>query len=148
MRTGRRRSGRLVGVAGLATAAALAVSACGSQPAAGEAAPAVRAALTRLDDAVADERYRKARAALRELVQATIEARRTGQLTPEQADRILAAATRVGASLPKPPPQPVIEEPSAPAEETEEYDDEGGEHEGKGRGEKEEKEDKEDEEED
>lgn len=146
---GLRRPGRrLVGVAALATAAGLALAGCGSQPTAGEAAPAVRAALTSLDDAVADERYRRARAALRDLVEATIKARRAGQLTPEQADRILAAAARVDASMPKPPPQPVVEETEEPAEDFDEYDDEGGEDHKEEKEEKEGKKDKEDEDKD
>ena len=98
---------RLVG-AGLLSAGLL--TGCGSQPAPAEAAPAVAGALTRLDEAVAQGRYGVARTALADLVRATIEARRSERLTTEQADRILAAATRVESSLPAPAPkQPVTD---------------------------------------
>jgi hypothetical protein len=45
-----------------------------------------------------------ARASLEALVRTTIEARATGRLSPEQADRILAATARLTADLPMPEP--------------------------------------------
>jgi hypothetical protein len=94
-------------IARAAAAALLVVSAgCGGPAPAGEAVPALRTHLSHVDAALADGKYAAARTALDALTRETITARAAGRLTPEQADRILAAAARLTADLPTPPPTP------------------------------------------
>lgn len=93
-----RRARRLV-AAGLLLAGLVG---CGGGQA---AAPAgVRSALARVDAAVGARDYAGARVALDALVRQTLAARQRGELSRAQADRVLAAATRLGVDLPAPAP--------------------------------------------
>jgi hypothetical protein len=82
---------------------------CGRSSAA-DAVPALDERLAAVDTAIARDDFDAAREALDRLVRTTTEARRAGELDPEQADAILAAAATLEARLPAP------EEPSADAE--------------------------------
>ncbi|HVM15880.1 MAG TPA: hypothetical protein VM287_16320, partial [Egibacteraceae bacterium] len=85
----------------------LAVSvACGTQVPAGTSVPELRTQLSAVDGAVVAEDYAQAREALDALARTTADARDTGRLTPEQADRILAAVARLAADLPAAEPAP------------------------------------------
>ncbi|MFC5176939.1 hypothetical protein [Nocardioides taihuensis] len=110
------------GLAGLL--AALLVSACGGADSPGEAAPELSQRLDQVDAAVAGGDPAAAREATEALVRATKQAEAAGDLTTDQADRILAAATQVldglgrGTSSPSPEdgtPASPTEETSAPA---------------------------------
>jgi hypothetical protein len=90
----------------LASVLLLASGGCAQTMPPGEAVPALRAHLVRIDQALADRRYGTARTLLEALVRTTADARATGRLTSEQADRILAAAARLAADLPEPSPRP------------------------------------------
>jgi hypothetical protein len=88
----------------LAAAAALLLggAACGSEeksPA--EAAPGLSTRLERVDAAIADEAYARAREAVEDLVAEAAQARVTGDITADQADRILQAASDLLAQLPE-----------------------------------------------
>jgi hypothetical protein len=82
----------------------LASGGCADTAPPGETVPELRADLARVDEALAGQRYATARDALDALVRTTTDARATGRLTPEAADRILAAAARLAADLPQPSP--------------------------------------------
>jgi len=79
---------------------------CGQHTTAGQAAPQVKAALTQVENAVAAHEYTLAQGALNVLTQQTVVAQRSGTLSAEQADRILAAAARVRSDLPLATPVP------------------------------------------
>jgi hypothetical protein len=97
---------------------------CGQATPPGKTVPGLRTHLERIDRALAEQRYGAARSSLEALVRTTIEARATGRLSPEQADRILAAATRLTADLPM--PQPTTKPPSDQQDEKkDEHNDEG-----------------------
>lgn len=105
-------------MAGLLTA--LLVSACGGAGSAGEAAPEVSQRLDQVDAAVAAGDLAAAREATEALVRATKQAEAAGDLTAEQADRILAAATQLldGLRTGTPPSSPEDPTPAPPTEET------------------------------
>ncbi len=96
---------------GVATALLAATAGCGTTSAAppGQALPQLRILLSQVDAALADRHYPDARKALDALVRATTTARDTGQLSTEQADRILAAAAQLTAELPRRTPAPTVE---------------------------------------
>lgn len=100
------RAGRCAASCAGVLLAALALVSCGDQPPAAVTVPGLTDSLTEVDAAVADKRYRAARRALARLTATTLEARRTGELGQDQADRILAAAARLEHELPTPPPAP------------------------------------------
>ena len=79
---------------------------CGQHRTAGQASPQVKSALTQVETALAAHQYSVARRGLNSLIQHTLTARRSGTLSAEQADRILAAASRVRADLPRATPTP------------------------------------------
>jgi hypothetical protein len=79
---------------------------CGQHRTAGQAAPQVKSALTQVETALAAHQYSVARRGLNALIQHALTARRSGTLSAEQADRILAAAARVKADLPAAAPTP------------------------------------------
>lgn len=125
------RMARLVVVA----AALVALSGCGESRPPGERVPQLRAALAKVDAAVADRDYRKAGDALAELVRRTRDARAAGTLSAAEADRIEAAAARMNADLPKakltPTPTPT---PSATTTKPPDDDDDDKKGKGKGKG--------------
>jgi hypothetical protein len=105
----------------VAAAAVLAATACGAAPPPGELVPTLRTQLVQVDQALTAGDSPRARDALDILAAKTATARDEGRITPEQADRILTAITRVAANLPEPtspapatPPAP----PSQPAANT------------------------------
>jgi hypothetical protein len=75
---------------------------CGSaqQPSAAEQVPALSTRLDRVDSALAEHRFAAARRDLHALINATTSARRSGDLSAEKAQRILAAAAEVLDALP------------------------------------------------
>lgn len=81
---------------------------CAGDTSPGEAVPALRQALSRVDEAVAAERYGRARAELTALVRQTVEAQEAGRISDEDAARILAAAAQLSASLPESSPTPTV----------------------------------------
>lgn len=85
-----------------ATTVALLVTltACGTTPAA-ESVPGLADQLAEVDAAIADEDYAGARKAVDALVATAARARVAGDLTSEQADRVLEAATAVLEALPE-----------------------------------------------
>ena len=86
-----------------------------------EEVPELRSLLSDVDSALAEGEYGDAREALDGLIRETIARLGTGDLDPEQADDILAAATRLAADLPDQRPTP---EPTETVEE--QRDDDGG----------------------
>ena len=76
---------------------------CGTSTPPGEAAPGLRAQLSRIDTALAAQQYTTARTALDALVRETVTARNAGTLSADQAQPILAAAARLAADLPSTP---------------------------------------------
>lgn len=81
----------------------VATAGCGASTPPGELVPVLRTQLARVDRALAARDYAEAREDLDTLVEQTSAARRDGRLSPEQADRIVAAITRLAADLPEPP---------------------------------------------
>jgi hypothetical protein len=77
-------------------------AACGAAMPPGELVPTLRRQLTQVDQALAAGDYPQARDALDTLAEQTATARDEGRITPDQADRILTAMTRVAANLPEP----------------------------------------------
>jgi len=76
------------------------VAGCGGGP---EAPPtSVTAALSQVDRHVAAKDFAAARTALEELVRRTTAAREAGTIDEQRADRVIAAAARLGAALPRP----------------------------------------------
>lgn len=127
--TGGRRWSRLALVT---CAAVLALaSGCGDEKSPGEAVPALADRLDRVDQAIEAGDYTGARAQLDRLVAETAKADVAGEISEEQADRILDAVADVLAAIPSvdggsesstdPPP-----DPEAPADEG----DPGGDEEG------------------
>jgi hypothetical protein len=84
----------------IAAAVIVAAAACGTVPPPGQAVPALRSHLSSVNTALANNDASGARRALDALTRETSTARDAGRLTPEQADRILAAAARLAADLP------------------------------------------------
>jgi len=89
-----------------------------------ESVPELEERLAAVDAAIVREDYAAARTALRRLVETTTEAEENGELEDDQADAILAAATRLEARLPagSAPDTTQSPEPTAttpPAEESE-----------------------------
>lgn len=91
---------RVVRSAATAVALLVALTACGATPAA-ESVPALADQLAAVDAAIEDEDYAGARAAVDELAATAARARVAGDLTSEQADRVLEAATAVLEALPE-----------------------------------------------
>lgn len=103
---------------------ALALASCGDQSSPGAAVPGLTRSLDKVDSAVADEKYRVARRALDQLTARALEARRSGLLSPDQTDRILAAAARLGHELPLPLPAPATQpQDEDKSSDTEDYGD-------------------------
>jgi hypothetical protein len=118
----------------LVLAGLLAVSAgCAGATPPGETVPGLRTHLDRIDRALAERRYDVARTGLEALVRAATDARASGRLSPEQADRILAAAARLAADLPTAQPTTTTE-PPPPERRDEKKDKHRGKGHDKGRG--------------
>lgn len=104
--------------AALAAALITTSAACGTSTPPGEAAPGLRAQLSRIDTALAAQQYTTARTALDALVRETVAARNAGTLSADQAQPILAAAARLAGDLPSTPrtttttPTPTTSAPS------------------------------------
>lgn len=116
-------------LAPLLVAVALLAGCGGGTPAAPPAA--LTQALARVDAALGAHDWGRARTALDELVRRTVLAREAGEVSAEEADRILAAAARLAAGVPSPSPAPTATRtPSAAPED----DGDSDEHPGKGKG--------------
>lgn len=87
------------------------------QPSAAAAVPELATTLEEIDDALVAGRLVRARRLLDELIETANEARDSGELGSDEADRVLAAAARLLAQLP---------EPQVRASATEPEDDESG----------------------
>ncbi|AEG43236.1 hypothetical protein [Isoptericola variabilis] len=94
--------GRLLAAAGTA---ALLVTGCAAEPGPDGPVPELAAVYSSIEDALSAERYDEARRDLRRLVAATESARAAGDLDEARADRVLAAAARLLATLPDPDPR-------------------------------------------
>ena len=103
------------------------VTGCGSSTPPVEAVPALEARLSAVDSAIADHQYGQARRQIQRLVKTTVAARDAGELAPEEADPILAAAASLTSALPpvqrtplrspEPEPAPDVDEGEPPAPE-------------------------------
>lgn len=82
----------------------LGATACGGG--ADPAPAAVTGSLDRVETLLEAGRGAEARQALEDLVRRTLALREAGELDPEQADRIVAAAARLAQVLPSPTPSP------------------------------------------
>lgn len=103
---------------------------CGTGP---DPAPSsMTSALARVDKLVAAHQYSAARLALEDLVRTTAAAREAGTIDDARADRVLTAAARLGAALPRPAlaPSPAPS-PTRDAEERDGDDKGGGKKKGK-----------------
>ena len=95
------RAGRRVAAAALLLVMAPGLVACGGDEAApSEQVPALARQLEKIDDAVKAGDYARARGAVRRLVAQVVQAQVDGQLSDEQAQRIVAAARSVLQNLP------------------------------------------------
>ncbi len=160
--------GARLGSLALTTAVVVALAAgCGGDQPPSSAVPALSDRLQRVDDAVVAQRYAEVRRSLDELRSATQEAEESGDLDPDDAERILTAADTLLAALPTssdssspspspsmspspevvpedsqpPTPSPSAEEPDEPDEPDQpdqpDQDDERGDEEDKDKDEKE-----------
>lgn len=77
------------------------IAGCGGGTQPGEAVPALEKRLSAVDSAIADHEYRQARRQIQRLVTITVAAREAGELAPEEADPILAAAASLTSALPR-----------------------------------------------
>ena len=119
----------------------VALAACGTAPAA-EDVPGLADQLAEVDAAIADEDYAAARKAVDALASTAARARVSGDLTREQADRVLEAATAVLEALPEEAAEDDADDesdglpvpsPTAVLQDDDEDDDSGGDDEsGKG----------------
>jgi hypothetical protein len=128
------------------SAALLAFTACGEDVPPGERVPDLARQLDRVDAAIESGRYEEARSAVEDLVNTTAQAEVGGEVSDDEADRILDAAAALLEELPLDDRQDSAEgsgspSPSLPAatppadedpDEGEESDDEGSEGEGEG----------------
>jgi ribosomal protein S20 len=85
---------------------ALVVSGCGSDSTPADEVPALATRLDRVDAAIAAGDDARARTALRALTEATTRSQEAGDISSDQADRIVAAATELLARLPEEAPAP------------------------------------------
>src|SRR3954471_12206101 len=102
----------------VAAAAVLAATACGAPAPPGELVPALRTQLTQVDQTITAEDYTQARDDLDALAAQTATARDEGRITPDQADRLLAAITRVTVNLPEPASPTPATQPAPPSRST------------------------------
>src|SRR4051794_23821805 len=102
----------------VAAAAVLAATACGAPAPPGELVPTLRTQLTQVDQAITAGDYTQARDDLDALAAQTATARDEGRITPDQADRILAAITPLAANLPEPASPTPATPPAPPSEPT------------------------------
>jgi hypothetical protein len=79
---------------------------CGAEPepVPADSVPTLAVTLESVDSLIAEGRWARARAQLRSLIADANAAREAGELSPEEADRIVAAATRLLGVLPTPTP--------------------------------------------
>lgn len=84
---------------------------CASASPPGDDVPELRTTLAAVDSAIADREYGQARNQLAKLVRTTIAARDTGELAPDEAEPILAAAATLVSALPEPRPRAGQPEP-------------------------------------
>jgi len=114
-----------------ALALTVVLAGCGTGP---DPAPATMAtALAKVDRLVVAKDYAAARVALEDLVIRTTAAREAGTIDEQRADRVIAAAARLAAALPRPVVTPSAT-PSPKAEgERDEDDEDGGDGKGKGK---------------
>ena len=90
---------------------------CGVQgTSAAESVPELASTLSEIDQALAADQVSRTRRLLDELVATTIQARSSGDLDEESADRVLAAAARLSAMLPEPRPSRPTQTSTPPRE--------------------------------
>lgn len=77
------------------------IAGCGGGTQPGEAVPALERRLSAVDSAIADHQYGQARRQIQRLVTITVAAREAGELAPEEAEPILAAAASLTSALPR-----------------------------------------------
>jgi hypothetical protein len=80
------------------------VAGCGGSAPPGEAVPVLQTRLSAVDRAIADHAYRQARRQIQRLVDTTVAARESGELEPDEAEPILAAAASLTSALPQQQP--------------------------------------------
>jgi hypothetical protein len=85
------------------------------QPSAAEQVPQLVVVLHRVDSALAAHRFGAARQQLKKLKAEVIEARDTGDLRTADAERVLAAISRLLALIPASPGPPDAPEPESPS---------------------------------
>jgi hypothetical protein len=76
-------------------------SGCGGRQTPGDAVPAMKGALVQVDEALVAHQWPLARQTLHSVLQQAATARRTGTITPSEAARVRAAATRLLSRLPR-----------------------------------------------
>jgi len=116
----------------VAVGTVLALTACG-----GGSTPApepVGQSLDRVESLLEAGRGLEARTALEDLVRRTLALRENGDLAPDQADRIVAAATRLAQVLPSPRPTPTGAPAPTRGEDEGERGEDKGDEKGKGGG--------------
>lgn len=108
-----RRAPRWVASLGAATLL-VTTGGCGKEPAPDAAVPQLATALSRVDESISGKNWERARQELQNIISRTGMALEAGTLTKQQADRIQAAAARLLAELPDPPPQIPPPPPASP----------------------------------
>lgn len=90
----------------LVAAALLATAGCAAEPepVPADSVPTLAVTLESVDTLIAEGRWARARTQLRSLIADAEAARESGELGPAEADRIVAAATRLLGVLPTPTP--------------------------------------------
>lgn len=102
--------------AGWAVAVALVLGGCGADAVAPSAAvPALADVLDRVDSALADREYDAARTRLERLISTATAAGESGELDPEEVDRIVSAAEQVLAAIPDDATVPAVKPSASPA---------------------------------
>lgn len=99
-------TGRRVGVVGVVATLTLAVGGCTSRdpaPSAADQVPHLSVSLERVDAALAAHRFAVAREQLRKLKAEVVQARDSGELPDGDAERVLAAASKLLGMLPDAP---------------------------------------------
>lgn len=84
---------------------------CGGSTPPGDTVPELATRLSAVDRTIADHEFVKARRQIQRLVKATVAARERGELEPEAAEPILAAAASLVSALPRQQDRP---EPTSP----------------------------------
>lgn len=104
---------------------AVLLTGCSGSNAPSDAVPELKTRLSAIDDALASEDYERARQQIARLVDATIDARREGELDSARAEPILAAAASLATALPvsREEPPPAEPDPAEPESDSEDGED-------------------------